>query len=219
MDRCSSTSGLSCSGTVGTDEVLRHGAHAQTYPGVSPGVGTRKVPWTLQSTTADHVPVSRWARVRLYAAIAAGAIGLLVGVGYALYAQLVSVWAHLMWTGVVVVPFYALAVWLVHHRPDHPQARRLLLVAAASAVGVAIESVVRGVYREIGPGDWLWAANLAHQYTSVIAGAAAGVLLASYPEIEPEPGWQRRVTRALWWSLALPPLMLLTHERLVVSPY
>jgi DNA-binding NarL/FixJ family response regulator/signal transduction histidine kinase len=163
--------------------------------------------------------VSRWARVRLYAAIAAGAIGLLVGVAYALYAQLDSVWAHLTWTGVVVVPFYVLAVWLVHHRPDHPQARRLLLVAAASAVGVAIESVVRGVYREIGPGDWLWAANLAHQYTSVIAGAAAGVLLASYPEVEPEPGWQRRVTRALWWSLALPPLMLLTHERLVVSPY
>ncbi len=163
--------------------------------------------------------MSRWARVRLYAAIAVGAVGLLVAVGYAPYAQMESVWSHLAWTGAVVVPFYVLAVWLVRHRPDHPQARRLLVMAAAFSVGVALESVARGVYHDRGPGEWLWVANLAHQYCSLVVGAAGGVLLASYPDGEPDPGWQRVLTRAMWWTLVLPPLLLVTREDIVVSPY
>ena len=163
--------------------------------------------------------MSRWARVRLYTAIAAGAGGLLVGVGYAIYAHLDSVWSHLAWSGVVVLPLYVLAVWLVSHRPDHLQARRLLLCASMSAVGVALESVVRGAYRELGTGSWVWVANLAHQYSSLVAGTAGGVLLACYPDGEPERRWQRRVVAALWWSLALPPLLLLTRHDLVISPY
>ena len=177
------------------------------------------VPLDAVSRRADHVHVSRWARVRLYAAIAAGAGGLLVGVGYAIYARLDSAWSHLAWTGVVVLPLYVLAVWLVSHRPDHLQARRLLLCASMSAVGVALESVVRGAYRELGTGSWVWVANLAHQYSSLVAGAAGGVLLACYPDGEPERRWQRRVVAALWWSLALPPLLLLTRHDLVISPY
>lgn len=163
--------------------------------------------------------MSGWARVRLRVSIATGAIGLLVAVGYAVYARLDSAWGHLAWTGVVVLPLYVLAVWLVRNRPDHVQARRLLLIATASALGVAIESVVRGAYRELGLGDWVWVANLAHQYTSLLASAAGGVLLASYPDGQPDRLWQRRLATALWWSLALPPLLLLTREELVISPY
>src|SRR5262245_31446409 len=119
----------------------------------------------------------------------------------------------------VVVPLYLLALWLVSHRPDHVQARRLLLIAAASAMGVALESIVRGVYREHGSGTWLWVANLAHQYTSLLAGVAGGALLASYPDGHPERRWQRRVVTSLWWTLALPPLLLITRDDMIVSPY
>ena len=157
--------------------------------------------------------------MRLYVAIATGAAGLLVGVGYALYARLGSLWGHLAWTGMEVVPLYLLALWLVSHRPDHVQARRLLLTAAASAVGVALESIVRGVYRDHGAGSWLWVANMAHQYSSILAGVAGGVLLASYPDGYPERRWQRRVVTGLWWTLALPPLLLITRDNMVVSPY
>ena len=163
--------------------------------------------------------MSAWARVRLYAAVATGAAGLAVGAGYAVYARLESVWSHLAWAGVVVVPLYAVAVWLVTLRPDHPQARRLLLIAAMSALGVAVESVVRGVYREVGSGTWIWLANLLHQYTSLIAAAAGGVLLACYPDGQADRSWQRWVVRAIWASLALPLLLLLTHHQLVISPY
>jgi signal transduction histidine kinase len=144
---------------------------------------------------------------------------MLVGTGYAIYADLPSVWSHLAWTGIVVVPLYVVAVWLVGLRPDHPQARRLLLVATMSALAVAIESVVRGLYRDVGMGPWLWSANLLHQYTSLVAGAAGGVLLASYPERAPDRPWQQRAVRLIWASLALPPLLLVTRERLVISPY
>jgi len=56
------------------------------------------------------VRVSRWARVRLNVSIATGAIGLVVGAGYALYAHPDSLFSHLAWTAVAALPVYALAV-------------------------------------------------------------------------------------------------------------
>jgi len=163
--------------------------------------------------------VSGWARARQYTAVAVGGAGLLVAVGYALYAGRPSMWSHLFWTGTTVLPVYVVAVWLVRWRPDHPQARRLLLAAAASAVGVGLESVVGGTFQESGPSGWLWAVNLAHQYTYLLAAIAGGVLLASYPDGVVERRWQRWVVRAMWWQLALPPLLLVTRPSLVISPY
>jgi signal transduction histidine kinase len=169
--------------------------------------------------SADDAGVSPWARVRQYTAIAVGGAGLLVAVGFALYWQLPSLWGHLFWTSVVVLPVYVVAVWLVRRRPDHPQARRLLLIAAASAVGVGLESVVRGVYQDSGPNDWLWVAGVAHQYTYLLTAVATGVLLASYPDGVVERYWQRWVVRAMWWQLALPPLLLVTRPNVLISPY
>ena len=41
----------------------------------------------------------------------------------------------LVWICVAVLPVYLVAVWLAHRRPDHPQTRRLLLLAATFATG------------------------------------------------------------------------------------
>jgi hypothetical protein len=84
---------------------------------------------------------------------------------------------------------------------------------------VGIESVVGSAYDESGPNSWLWAANFAHQYTSLIVTVAAGVLLANYPDGVVERRWQRWVVRAMWCLLALPPLLLVTRPNLVISPY
>jgi signal transduction histidine kinase len=163
--------------------------------------------------------VSAWARVSQYSAIAIGGAGLLISVGYALNAELTSLWGYLAWTGVVVFPLYVLAVWLVRRRPHHTQARRLLVIAAFSAAGVGLECVVGGAYQESGPNNWLWAANLAHSYTSLVVTVAIGVLVASYPDGVVERRWQRWVVRAMWWLLALPPLLLVSRPNLVISPY
>jgi signal transduction histidine kinase len=163
--------------------------------------------------------VSAWTRVRQYTLIVIGGVGLLVAVGYGLYAQIPSLWGHLFWTGVVVLPAYVVAVWLVRLRPDHPQARRLLLIAASSAVGVGLESVVNGAYPQSWHSGWLWAVNLAHQYTYLLAAVASGALLASYPDGVLDRRWQRWVVRSMWWMLALPTLLLVTRPNLVISPY
>ena len=53
----------------------------------------------------------------------------------------------------------------------------------------------------------------------LLAAVAGGVLLASYPDGVVERHWQRWVVRAMWWQLALPPLLLVTQPNLVISPY
>jgi hypothetical protein len=143
-----------------------------------PQVAGRGRPLDEATARADDSLVSAWARVRQYTAIAVGAVGLLVDIGYALGAgRLPS-----FWTVVVVLPLYLLAVWLIRRRPEHPQARRLLLFAACMAAGVALESVVGGSKWHSGANEWFWAVNLAHMYTSILATVAAGVLVASYPD-------------------------------------
>jgi signal transduction histidine kinase len=180
-----------------------------------PQVAGRGRPLDEATARADDSLVSAWARVRQYTAIAVGAVGLLVDIGYALGAgRLPS-----FWTVVVVLPLYLLAVWLIRRRPEHPQARRLLLFAACMAAGVALESVVGGSKWHSGANEWFWAVNLAHMYTSILATVAAGVLVASYPDGVVELRWQRWVVRLMWWHLALPLLLLVSRPNLFISPY
>ena len=45
------------------------------------------------------------------------------------------------------------------------------------------------------------------------------MLLATYPDGVVERGWQRRVIRAMWCLLVVPPLLLLSRPNLVLSPW
>ncbi len=168
----------------------------------------------------DHGRVTRWSRAWPRAAVVLGAASLLVTFGYKLYApdpgNLVG---HYLWTGVVVLPLYLVAVWLVQLRPAHPQARLLLLVAFGSTLGVALESLVRGYGPTWVDADWAWLVDLAHQMTGVLTMAASGVMMAGYPDGTVERRWQRWLTHVIWWQLAVPPLLLVTSSALVVSPY
>lgn len=164
--------------------------------------------------------VATSARIGRLSMVVVGGIGLVVAVGYPFVVGLASARGHLFWVIVAVLPSYLLAVWLSHRRPDHPQTRRLLIASTAGAVSVALEGVIRSIYGNVShPGDWFWLFNLVHQYCHVIGMAATGVLIASYPDGTVERRWQRRVTRALWWLLAVPPALLLTRSQLLISPY
>jgi hypothetical protein len=130
-----------------------------------------------------------------------------------------NVAGSLLWVGLGVLPVCMVAVWSVRQRPDHTQARRLLLVASSIAVGVAIEQVVQP--------DWLtWAANnrrvwvnLIYAITGVLTLIGAALLFATYPDGDVEHRWQRKVVRGTWWLLAGPVLHLFTSSTVPIDKY
>ena len=157
-------------------------------------------------------------RQRLLTAI--GIAALVVAVTYAV----VDLTAYraagsLVWLGCAVVPCFAVAIWLLRRRPDHLQARRLLLLAVSLAVGTAVEGPLRHGFLFEPSSWWLPWLNLVSQFATVLAVTLGGVLFGSYPDGVVERPWQRRVLAALWAQLALPPLLLLTVPHLVADQF
>jgi len=157
-------------------------------------------------------------RQRLLTAI--GIAALVVAVAYAV----VDLTAYraagsLVWLGCAVVPFFAVAIWLLRRRPDHLQARRLLLLAVSLAVGTAVEGPLRHGFLFEPSSWWVPWLNLVSQFATVLAVTLGGVLFGSYPDGVVERPWQRRVLAALWAQLALPPLLLLTVPHLVADQF
>jgi signal transduction histidine kinase len=151
---------------------------------------------------------------RVIAAI--GVAGLLARVAYppALHDD-ATMTDLLGWVLPGVVPLFAVAVWLVHRRPDHPQARRLLLMASAVAVNTGLAQPVKQLLVQPDPSGWAVALTVLYQYSNVVSLVAAAVLLAAYPDGVVEHRWQAWVLRAMWLQLLLPPLLLVTNPMLV----
>ena len=98
---------------------------------------------------------------------------------------------HVVWLGLAILPQYLVGLFLVRRRPDHPQARRLLLSASCMAVGVAIENVVAAVYGHGAPGDGFWLVNLVYAEVNIVAAVTGTTLIALYPEGVAERPWIR----------------------------
>jgi len=150
---------------------------------------------------------------RVIAAI--GVTGLLVRLAYPTFRSDAEMTDLLGWVVPGIIPLLAVAVWLVHRRPDHPQARRLLLMASAVAVNAALQWPVQEALVEPEPPGWAVPLTLVYQYSNVVSTVAAAVLLAAYPDGVVERRWQSWVLRAMWAQLLLPPLLLLTNPMLV----
>ncbi|HSK33253.1 MAG TPA: hypothetical protein VK903_07185, partial [Propionicimonas sp.] len=131
----------------------------------------------------------------------------------------VTVTGSLAWIGLAVLPLYLVAVWINRRRPDHPQSRRLLLVATASTVGVAVEAVIRLAFAESSSTAWLWWANLLFQLTAILTEIGAAQLFATYPDGTVEKAWQKTVVRLSWWWLVLPPLLALASPTVPVDSW
>ena len=102
------------------------GLRAGTRPGIRAGVPTR---------------------IRAYLVAGIGGASLVVA---AVVQTIEDQWtaATFVWIGLAVLPLYLVGVFLVRRRPDHPQARRLLLAASCMALGVAIEDLVAVASRD-----------------------------------------------------------------------
>lgn len=122
------------------------------------------------------------------------------------------------WLAFGVVPAVVIGTWVAFKRPDHPQARRMLVAASGWSVNLAVAGLLRAADGDGGPGPWLWWANLSMQLTGVASAIALTLALASFPDGTVERPWQRWMLRAVWAHLAVPPLLLLTGPA-VAEPY
>jgi signal transduction histidine kinase len=166
---------------------------------------------------AHNAEVTTWHRLARIAGIALGGAGLLVAVWHALAVP--SALGGLGWLAIGVAPIFAVGVWVVCRRPEHPQARRMLLVGSTLTLNVALEGLIQEAAGRWGTGTWLWWPNLIYQLTGTLGMIYGVLLLASYPDGTVERVWQRRVLRGIWLYLLIPPLLLLARPTLLFDGY
>ena len=172
----------------------------------------------IRAGTRSGIRVGLPSRVRAQLVAGVGGAALIVAV---VVQTIEDQWtaATFVWIGLAVLPLYLVGVFLVRRRPDHPQARRLLLAASCMALGVAIEDLVAVAYRDGAVGPEFWLVNLVYAEVNLVSTVAGITLIALYPEGVGERPWIRRTVRALWGLCLIPPLLLLTHPTLVVDEW
>ena len=170
---------------------------------------------------AAHNPhVTTWHRFARLAGIVLGGAGLLVAIWQTIEdPALDGMLGGLSWLAAGVAPLYGIGVWVACKRPEHPQARRLLLMGSSLAVNVALEGLIQEAADRYGAGSWLWWPNLLYQFTGVLGLIAGVLLIATYPDGVVERTWQRRVLGAIWLYLLVPPLLLLARPTLLFDTY
>jgi hypothetical protein len=111
---------------------------------VCPGVGVRLPSWTGARAAVDNAVVPTWFRVLRPVGVGLGAAGVLAAVWH-VFSRLGpnEVLSGLSWLGIGVVPLFTVGVWLACRRPEHPQARRLLMMGSALAVDVGLEGLIQ----------------------------------------------------------------------------
>jgi len=160
-----------------------------------------------------------WRRLGWYAVTAVGGAALLLAVAYQVGGLDRSSHDYgWTWLAFAVTPLYALALFLVIRRPDHPEAHWLTLVASSLTVGSAVESVTWTALPAYGAGTWLVASYMAWSFATLVTTVAIAGLIGFYPDGVPERRWQGVLVRALWALLAFPLLLLLTDPELPVDP-
>jgi signal transduction histidine kinase len=125
----------------------------------------------------------------------------------------------LVWLCLGVLPLYIVAVWLARRRPDHPQTRRLLLLASTFVAGSLIENAV--AYFDSGPASdgWLFWANLTASMVNMLGTAVSLILFATYPDGDVELWWQRVVVRVLVVLPVVPLLWVLANPAVPLDTY
>lgn len=124
-----------------------------------------------------------------------------------------------VWICLGILPLYLVAVWLARRRPDHPQTRRLLLVAATFAIGVLIENAVSRWYSGPASDGWLFWVNLAGSMVNLLGTSVSLLLFATYPDGEVELAWQRVIVRFFMVLPALPVIWVLTNPAVPLDTY
>jgi signal transduction histidine kinase len=177
------------------------------------GVGN---PVSAERHSADHRYVTM-ARLRLYTLTAVGGLILL----YELFMEAASPdgpsFDNFVWT-LLVIPMYAVGVWLTWRLPRHPQPVRLL-VGGTGAVASGALGLLIADQPELINSPWFPVLSTLSLELEAVTAVALTLLVGSYPDGFVERTWQRLMLRFSWAVLLGPPLALLASPIVPVSPW
>jgi signal transduction histidine kinase len=155
------------------------------------------------------------ARLRLYALTTMGGLSLV----YQLLIEAMSPQgqslSNLVWI-LIVVPLYAVGVWLTWRLPTHPQPVRLLVSGTAFVVNGAFGTLASQLQIN---SAWAPVFSTLSLEAQAIGSLAVALLIGSYPDGFVERSWQRLVLRCSWVVLLGPPLALLASPVVPASPW
>ena len=118
----------------------------------------------------------------------------------------------------IVVPLYAVGIWLTWRLPTHPQPVRLLVSGTAFVVGGAFGSLIASQPQMINS-PWAPVLSMLSLEAQAVGSLAVALLIGSYPDGFVERSWQRLALRCSWVVLLGPPLALLASPVVPMSPY
>ena len=155
------------------------------------------------------------ARLRLYALTTVGGLSLV----YQLLIEAMSPQgqslSNLVWI-LMVVPLYAVGVWLTWRLPTHPQPVRLLVSGTAFVANGAFGTLASQLQIN---SAWAPVFSTLSLEAQAIGSLAVALLIGSYPDGFVERSWQRLVLRCSWVVLLGPPLALLASPVVPASPW
>jgi signal transduction histidine kinase len=155
------------------------------------------------------------ARLRLYALTTVGGLSLV----YQLLIEAMSPQgqslSNLVWI-LIVVPLYAVGVWLTWRLPTHPQPVRLLVSGTAFVANGAFGTLASQLQIN---SAWAPLFSTLSLEAQAIGSLAVALLIGSYPDGFVERSWQRLALRCSWVVLLGPPLALLASPVVPASPW
>jgi signal transduction histidine kinase len=155
------------------------------------------------------------ARLRLYALTTVGGLSLV----YQLFIEAMSPQgqslSNLVWI-LIVVPLYAVGVWLTWRLPTHPQPVRLLVSGTAFVANGAFGTLASQLQIN---SAWAPVFSTLSLEAQAIGSLAVALLIGSYPDGFVERSWQRLALRCSWVVLLGPPLALLASPVVPASPW
>src|SRR5947199_4531832 len=112
---------------------------------------------------------------------AVGGVGLLLAVILSLR------FAHPYWTAVLYlalqpIPIYATGLFTFARAPEHPTARRLLLVGSLYGVALGCEGVLGSIFASRGAFSGMWLLDLAVQVANLTSLVFAARLFGLFPQ-------------------------------------
>jgi signal transduction histidine kinase len=115
----------------------------------------------------------------------------------------------------IYLPFYAAGVFAFWRRPDHPAARRLLVVASLLGLYTAAGDLISVLYLARGFFPGLWLANTVDKAIGIAISTAVLGLFAVFPDGRYQRAYERWIVR-IWAALipTVPVLELVSHPNL-----